>query len=110
MVRMAERLAPYDQRRPWTVPDSLDELCGPTGGVVELPLHLDWSEQRRYDLRDPAQLGLMYERMIREAMAVEDLRRYLHGPTLRSVWRRIFLARVVRSLWESRFPALREAA
>ena len=107
---MADRLAPYDQRRPWTVPDSLDELTGPTGGVVELPNHLDWSEQRRYDLSDPAQLGLMYEVVIREAMTVEDLRRYLHGPTLRSIWRRIFLPRPVRALWESRLPGLRAAA
>jgi hypothetical protein len=107
---MAERLAPYDQRRPWTVPDSLEELTGPMSGVVDLPLHLDWSEQRRYDLADPAQLGLMYERVIREAMDREDLRRYLHGETLRAVWHRIFLPRPVRALWESRFPALRAAA
>jgi hypothetical protein len=110
MDAMADRLAPYDQRRPWTVPDSLEELCGPTHGVVELPLHLDWSEQRVYDLGDPAQLGLMYEVVIREAMVVDDLRRYLDGPTLRSVWRRIFLPRPVRALWEGRFPGLRRAA
>jgi hypothetical protein len=52
----------------------------------------------------------MYERVIREAMDPEDLRRYLHGETLRAVWHRIFLPRPVRALWESRFPALRAAA
>jgi hypothetical protein len=31
----------YEQRRPWTVPDTLDELTGPIHGVVELPQHLD---------------------------------------------------------------------
>jgi hypothetical protein len=28
---------------------------GPTTGVVEWPLRLDWSEQGRYDLSDPCQ-------------------------------------------------------
>jgi len=100
----------YEQRRPWTVPETLDELTGPTSGVVELPGHLDWSEQRRYDLADPAQLGLMYERVIREAMTADDLRRYLNGRTLAAVWSQIFLPRTVRALWEGRFPALRAAA
>ena len=56
-----------------------------TSGVVELPLRLDWSEQGRYDLSDPRQLCLMYERVIRESMRVEDLRAFLDGPTLRRV-------------------------
>jgi hypothetical protein len=52
----------------------------------------------------------MYERVIRESMTVVDLSRYLHRDTLRSVWRRIFLPRTVRRLWEERFPELRAAA
>jgi len=41
---VTERRVPYEQRRPRTVPGSLNELTGPTHGVVELPHHLDWSE------------------------------------------------------------------
>jgi hypothetical protein len=51
----------YEDGRPYTVPDSLEELTGPTSGVVELPQRLDWSEQGRYDLSDPRQRNLMYE-------------------------------------------------
>src|ERR671919_2955965 len=80
---MAQPRILYEDGRPYTVPDSLEELTGPTSGVVELPLRLDWSEQGRYDLSDPLQLNLMYERVIRESMRVEDLRTYLDGPTLR---------------------------
>ena len=100
----------YEDGRPYTVPETLEELTGPTLGVVELPLRLDWSEQGRYDLADPKQLALMYERVIRESMHVEDLRAYLDGPTLRSVWPRLWLPRKVRRMWESRFLALAPAA
>jgi hypothetical protein len=88
----------------------LEELTGPTSGVVELPLRLDWSEQGRYDLSDRLQLNLMYERVIRESMRVEDLRTYLDGRTLRRVWRELWLPRKVRGLWESRFTELTRAA
>ncbi|MBG0815718.1 hypothetical protein [Planomonospora sp. ID82291] len=100
----------YGDRRPYTVPETLEELTGPADGTVELPTRLDWSEQRRYNLDDPAELGLMYERVIRESMRAEDLRRYLDGRTLLRVWHRIFLPRRVRTLWEERFPQLRSAA
>jgi hypothetical protein len=107
---MAQVRVLYEDGRPHTVPDSLEELIGPTTGVVELPLRLDWSEQGRYDLTDPRQRNLMYERAVRESMRVDDLRAYLHGPTLRRVWRQLWLPREVRTLWESRFPNLPRAA
>lgn len=107
---MAEQRARYEDNRPYTVPETLTELTGPTSGSVTLPQHLDWSEQGTYHLDDPAELGLMYERVIREAMDVADLRRYLDGRTLRRMWHRLFLPRRVRTLWEARFPGLSAAA
>ncbi|MFY1632502.1 hypothetical protein ACN27F_04310 [Solwaraspora sp. WMMB335] len=107
---MAQPRTLYEDGRPYTVPGSLEELTGPTKGVVELPLHLDWSEQGRYDLSDARQRNLMYERVIRESTQVEDLRTYLHGPTLRRVWHQLWLPRRVRWLWESRFQTLVGAA
>ena len=100
----------YEDGRPYTVPETLEELTGPTSGVVELPNRLDWSEQGRYDLDDPKQLCVMYERVIRESMTVGDLRAYLHGPTLTRVWSRLWLPRKVRGLWESRFRFLASVA
>jgi hypothetical protein len=97
----------YEQRRPWTVPDTLEELAGPTHGVVHLPNHLDWSEQRVYDVDDPKQRNHMYEIVIREAATPADLATYLHGPTLREQWPRLWLPRTPRALWEARFPELR---
>jgi hypothetical protein len=107
---MAHSRILYEDGRPYAVPETLEELTGPTSGVVELPTRLDWSEQGRYDLSDPRQRNLMYEVVIRESMRVDDLRAFIHGPTLARVWRRLWLPRKVRSLWESRFPNLAKAA
>jgi hypothetical protein len=107
---MAERRVLYADHRPYVIADSLDELTGPTSGVVELPKHLDWSEQGRYQLDDVRELSLMYERVLREAMNVDDLRRFLNGRMLRQVWHQMFLPTRVRDLWEGRFSELRRAA
>jgi hypothetical protein len=107
---MAQPRILYEDGRPYTVPDTLEELTGPTSGVVELPLRLVWSGQRRYDLSDPLQRNLMYEVVIRESMRVDDLRVFLDGGTLRQVWHQIWLPRKVRGLWESRFGDLARSA
>lgn len=107
---MAKSRVLYSEQRPYTVADSLDELVGPTTGLVELPSRLDWSEQGTYDLDEPRELNLMYERVLREAMDVQDLRSYLDGPMLRTVWRRLFLPQRVSDLWERRFPELADAS
>jgi hypothetical protein len=52
----------------------------------------------------------MYERVIREATQVEDLRSYLNEAVLHQVRRRLFLLVPVRQSWEERFPDLRLAA
>ena len=39
---MAQPRILYEDGRPYTVPETLEELTGPTTGVVELPLRLDW--------------------------------------------------------------------
>lgn len=100
----------YADRRPYVVAETLGELTGPTSGVVELPSHLDWSEQGRYNLDDLRELSVMYERVLREAENAEDLRRYVNAAMLRRVWHRMFLPRRVRDLWERRFPDLPRAA
>ncbi|MEO3786058.1 hypothetical protein ABGB12_22235 [Actinocorallia sp. B10E7] len=100
----------YADSRAYALPEDLALLEGPASGVVELPRHLDWSEQHVYDLDDPAQLGLMYERVIREASSPEDLAVYLNARLLVRCWGRLYLPPRVRRLWEDRFPFLAAAA
>lgn len=100
----------YADSRTYLVPEDLAELTGPTSGVIELPTHLDWSEQHAYDLDDPVQTGLMYERVIREAASPRDLAYYLNQDVLIRIWKRIYLPARVRRQWESTFPTLSQAA
>jgi hypothetical protein len=100
----------YADNRPYLLPDTLGELVGPVTGVVRLPSRLDWSERAEFHLDDSAERNVMYERVIREATQVEDLRSFLNGAVLHQVWRRLFLPQRVRQSWEQRFPDLRLAA
>ncbi len=100
----------YAAVRPYLVPDTLEELTGPTGGVVELPGHLDWGPRRVYNLDDFSDSRLLYMRVVRESTHVEDLRRFLNAQVLMRLWPELVLPTRVRALWESRFPTLGRAA
>ena len=101
----------YAEHRPYAVPEQLEELAGPAGGTVRLPKHLDWSGARRtYHLENPTERNVLYERVIREALTAEDLRRYLNADVLARVWRQLYLPTRVREAWERRFPQLVDAA
>jgi hypothetical protein len=84
----------------------LAELHGPVRGVVELPNRLFWQPDRHVGLDNPALLAWMYETVLREAAAVDELRTWLHGPTLVRLWPDLFLPREVRRAWEERHRVL----
>lgn len=96
----------YAEARVYAVPESLEELDGPTEGVVRLPRSLDWGPAYEYVLADGADLAVMYERVLREARSSEDLRAFLDGGTLWRLWGRLVLPAPVRVVWERRFPEL----
>jgi integrase len=100
----------YAAVRPYTVPDTLEELTGPTGGVVELPGHLDWGPRRVYNLDDFSDTRLLYMRVIRESTHAADLRRFLNAQILMRLWPQLVLPPRVRALWQDRFPSLGRAA
>ncbi|WP_205447268.1 hypothetical protein, partial [Candidatus Frankia alpina] len=74
----------YADVRPYAVADSLDQLHGPTAGVVVLDRWSDWSGSARYDLENPRRLARMYETVLREAPRMADLSHWLDGRTLGS--------------------------
>jgi hypothetical protein len=96
--------------RPVLVAGTLRELAGPERGLVELPLRLWWNPHRTFDLDQATMLLWMYENVLREAIHVDELRAYLHGPTLIRVWPELNLPRGVRAAWEARHPRLRHAS
>lgn len=99
----------YAKRRPYVVPARLDDLDGPAHGMVELPAHLGWTGRRGYDLDDPADIAVLYERIIVEATSLDDLD-LLAATIVRALWSRLFLPARVRELWQARFPELTRAA
>ena len=101
----------YADHRPYPDPPArLADLNGPTSGVVELPITIDWVPRRRYDLGTDADRRIVYERVLREAGDAEEVGRYVNGAVLIEVWPRLFLPRRVRQRWEERFPELTPAA
>jgi hypothetical protein len=96
----------YAAARPHPVPDSLEELDGPVQGEVVLPTHLDWGPHRAYHLASLSDSRLLYERVIREALRIEDLREYLNGALLIDLWPTLFLPPRLRTLWERKFAVL----
>ncbi|MFI8308243.1 hypothetical protein ACIF80_33505 [Streptomyces sp. NPDC085927] len=103
----AEDLALYREKFRRRLPESLDELRGPTQGVVELPLHLAWSGMTSYDLGKPRQRMGLYRTVLHEGLR-DDLPRYLNQDLLLQLWPvlRTLVGRTVRTVWEDTFPQL----
>lgn len=100
----------YAAHRPYVVVESLDDLHGPTEGVVELPHAIDWSLGRSYDLGDADRTRWMYTRVIREAGDVEQLKNLLDRGLLIDLWPTLVLPVRVREMWEWQHPVLVGAA
>ena len=92
--------------KPVVVPDRLEDLAGPTTGVVDLPRHLQWSGNPHYDLDQPGRIADLYRTVLNEAATPDDLRSYLDRATLIRLWSTIWLPAWLRSDWESHFPEL----
>lgn len=97
---------PFGARVPYLVPESLDELSGPIAGVVELPVHLDWGPDPRYDLADPDSRLALYSAVISEAGSTADLARYLSKGLLVDLWPRLRLPKHCVRRWHQAFPEL----
>lgn len=103
----AEDLALYREKFIQRLPTSLEELRGPTKGVVQLPLHMAWSGLSAYDLGKPRQRMGLYRTVLHEGLR-EDLPRYLNQDLLLQMWPilRTLTGRTVRTVWEDAFPQL----
>ncbi|QKZ15983.1 hypothetical protein [Streptomyces chartreusis] len=103
----AEDLALYREKFLQRLPDSLEELRGPTRGVVELPLHMAWSGMSSYDMEKPRQRMGLYRTVLHEGLR-DDLPLYLNQDLLVQLWPvlRTLVGRTVRTVWEDAFPQL----
>lgn len=95
----------YADHIPYVTPDSLDDLRGPTAGMVTVGPHIDTSLNPTYDLDDPDRLRNLYTRVVRSGF-VPDHHEFLAGPVLRHLWPVLDLPSRCRMIWESKFPEL----
>ncbi len=95
------------------LPRSLDELRGPTSGVVRLPLRMYWSgphpQSVEWDLADPSRRARLYEIVLREG-ELDDVRRLVDGGELVRLWDRLFLPGWLREPWARLIEQTRSAA
>jgi alkanesulfonate monooxygenase SsuD/methylene tetrahydromethanopterin reductase-like flavin-dependent oxidoreductase (luciferase family) len=65
----------YAEIRPYAVAESLDELCGPARGALELPHELAWGGRRSFDLDDDYDRAAAYKIILEEGRE-EHFRRF----------------------------------
>ena len=96
--------------KPYALPESLDDLKGPPGGVVDLPHTVLWAPGGgRVDLDEEGGVGLAYRAVVAEG-TVADQVAILNQDRLIAVWPMLLLPRRARAMWEARFPDLRSEA
>jgi hypothetical protein len=104
---VAEDLSLYQEKFRRRLPESLDELHGPTQGIVELPPHMAWSGMTSYDMSKPRQRMGLYRTVLHEGLH-DDLPQFLNRDLLLQMWPvlRTLVGRTVRTVWEDTFPQL----
>jgi hypothetical protein len=96
-----------EHTRPAYVVEDLSDLHGPTSGTVVLPVHIDWTPAREYDLAIRRRIQTMYETVLRSAPTEKDVLTYLDRDLLVSLWSSLRLPDYVRVAWERQHPELR---
>lgn len=103
---MAEDRVFFRDIKPYDVPDSLDDLRGPDGGVIVLPFGVDpVPGGRSVDLDEDGLTGMAYEAILQEG-TTEEIVALVNRDRLRRVWAELVLPTRARDVWEGRFPEL----
>jgi hypothetical protein len=92
--------------RPVVVVDDLTRLHGPSTGMVTLPITLNWTPRRRYDLASETARRSLYQVVLREAHTEDEIETYLNADLLRRLWGSLTLPRAVREFWQAQHPIL----
>ena len=103
----AARPLPFGLRKFYAVPDSLDELRGPVGGMVQLPLSIHWAKKggSTVDLSTPGGRSVAYGAAMGEG-TLEQVCAIVNRDHLISQWASIPKSLRMTALWESRFDEL----
>ncbi|MCZ9881670.1 hypothetical protein [Arthrobacter sp. B2a2-09] len=112
-TRLHEYVAARDKHRHtiadsfvYLVPNAFNDLHGPADGTVELPLHLDWGPERRYNVDDDGSCSVLYQLTMQNSGSIEEICRIVHAGRLMALWPTMILPAGCRQLWETTFPQL----
>lgn len=89
----------------YELPVSLNELAGPSSGVIDLPRTIYWGPEKTVDLADPVDVQRMYQAVVRTGTRQEQ-GRWLNLDLLIATWPSLVLPVRCRALWESKFSEL----
>jgi hypothetical protein len=95
----------YADHIPYETPESLDDLRGPTTGVVTVGPHIDTSLNPIYDVSDPKRARELYSATVRDGFASDQVR-ILDRRLLLKFWPQLNLPVRCRAIWEQRFLEL----
>ncbi len=93
-------LPPFIACRQVPTPDDIDDpTITKAEGVVELPIHIDWSYAGPFDLDDEWDRLHLYQLVLTEGLE-DDVRFYIRLDELLAMWERIWLSQHVVEAWE----------
>jgi hypothetical protein len=95
-----------ENTRPSYVVEDMGRLTAPLTGTVTLPVVLDWTPKKNYDIAVPRERKELYELVLAEAHSEKDIERYINGEALQELWDELYIPRRVRYAWESVHPGL----
>lgn len=102
------RPPPFGQRKYYAIPDSLDELHGPSDGMIRLPPSIHWARKggSTVDLSTRGGRSIAYGAAMGEG-TLEQVCGIINREHLVSEWATIPKALRMTALWEDRFPELK---
>jgi hypothetical protein len=90
----------------YLVPEALEDLKGPASGIVELPIHLDWGPDRRYDVADDGSCAVLYQLTLQNSGSLDEMAGIVNAGRLVGLWPSMRLPDRCRQAWEMAFPQL----
>lgn len=90
----------------YLVPDFLENLRGPASGPMDLPIHLDWGPDRRYDVDYDTSCAALYALTLQTSGSLDEMCSIVNRGRLMELWPTMQLPDRCRQPWEAAFPKL----
>jgi len=81
LARLLARRVGHGRR----LPDRIEDLRGPSGGVIVLPRHLSWPGMREFDITDAGPRRSMYGIVLTQGQR-NEIQRFINPALLREDW------------------------